>query len=136
MLSNRDLALNSTERLFIEIIFGEKDLDLSSYIVHRPDFVFFYRSKCPKCHEFVEKHFEEIEAAGKTITCVRVDDIDFANVALAIKHGVKTTPTLFYNKQNTFNTTSDLIATKNVVGDTENNQIFSIEEVLKMGLEK
>ena len=65
-----------------------------------------------------------------------IDDIDFANVSLAIKHGVKTTPTLFYNKQNTFNTTSDLIATKNVVGDTENNQIFSIEEVLKMGLEK
>ena len=117
--------------------FDEKYLDLSSYIVHRPDFVFFYRSKCPKCHEFVEKHFKEIEAAGKTITCIRVDDTDKENITLAVKYGVKSTPTLVYNKEGTFeNPVSTQIAKKHVIGDAENEQMFTIEEVLKMGLGK
>lgn len=115
--------------------FGEKDLDLSSYNVHNPDFVFFYRTKCPKCHEFVEKYFEEIKASRKTITCIRVDDNDKENIALATKHGVKVTPTLIYNKRGTFNSPHDLIARKNVAGDTENNHVMTIKEVLGMGLE-
>ena len=125
------------EEKTITKFFDEKYLDLSSYTTHRPDFVFFYRSKCPKCHEFVEKHFEEIKAAGKTITCIRVNDSDKENIALAAKYGIKTTPTLIYNKKGTFeNSVSTQFAKNHVLGDTENEQTFTIEEVLKMGLEK
>lgn len=125
------------EEKTITKFFDEKYLDLSFYTTHCPDFVFFYRSKCPKCHEFVEKHFEEIKAAGKTITCIRVNDSDKENIALAAKYGIKTTPTLIYNKEGTFeNSVSTQFAKNHVLGDTENEQIFTIEEVLKMGLEK
>lgn len=115
----------------------ESELNLTDFNTPNPDFVFFYRSHCPKCHDFVVNHFEEIKSAGKTITCIRVDDNDKENIALATKHGVKSTPTLVYNKEGTFeNSVSTQIAKKHVLGDTENEQMFTIEEVLKMGLEK
>ena len=115
----------------------ESELNLTDFNTPNPDFVFFYRSHCPKCHDFVVNHFEEIKSAGKTITCIRVDDNDKENIALATKHGVKSTPTLVYNKEGTFeNSVSTQIAKKHVLGDTENEQIFTIEEVLKMSLEK
>lgn len=116
---------------------SELELDLTNFNTPKPDFVFFYRSHCPKCHDFVVKHFKEIQAAGKTFTCVRVDDTDKENIALAAKYGVKSTPTLVYNKKGTFeNSVSTQIAKKHVLGDAENEQMFTIEEVLKMGLEK
>ena len=115
----------------------ESELNLTDFNTPNPDFVFFYRSHCPKCHDFVVNHFEEIKSAGKTITCIRVDDNDKENITLATKHGVKSTPTLVYNKEGTFeNSVSTQIAKKHVLGDTENEQMFTIEEVLKMGLEK